>query len=123
MQFSEDELREALRRKDPGERFTNDVMKRIAEGKTAIPALSRENRFRQFLRGLTLRPVLAGAMAAALALAVSFGVVEHRRVQEQRGEAAKQQALLALRITQSKLNHVLESVKPPAAPAGQERTP
>lgn len=122
MQFSEDELREALRRKDPGERFTKEVMARVAEGKP-VPALRSEKRFRQLLRGLTLRPVLAGAVAAILVLAVSIGVVEHRREQAKRGEAAKQQALLALRITQSKLNHVLGRVKPPAGPAGQERTP
>lgn len=122
MHFSEDELREALRRKDPGERFTKEVIARIAEGRTEVTAPSYESRFRQFLRGLTLRPVLSGAMAVILAL--SFGILEYRHVQEKRaGEVAKRQALLALRITNSKLNHVLERVKPPAGAANEERRP
>jgi len=113
MRFSEDDLKTALQRKDPGERFTQEVMARISQGqarKQAVP--SRGGRLREFWRHLGLRPVLAGALAAVVILGGSFEFVQYRRAEERRaGEAARQQALLALRITNAKLNHVLERVK------------
>ena len=115
MQFSDDELREALRRKDPGEAFTQKVMERVAQQQTRAATPSRPgNRFVEFWHGMRLRPVLVGAIVALLALGGSLGVVQYRRAQEERaGEAAKRQAFLALRITNAKLNHVFERAKNP----------
>ena len=119
MHFSEDELRDALRRKDPGESFTKDVITRIAlrQAQGAITA-SLSDRFRKLWRELRLRPALASALVAILVFAGGLlGLVQYRRVREQRaGEAAKQQALLALRITNAKLNHVFERVKTAPSP-------
>jgi hypothetical protein len=118
MHFSEDELREALRRKDPGESFTKEVMARVARQQTqGAAAPNLRDRFHEWWRGLKLHPVLAGAVVAALVFAGSLGFVRYRQAQEQRaGEAAKQQVLLALRIANAKLNHVFERAKTPQAP-------
>lgn len=66
---------------------------------------------------LCLRPALTGAVAVMLIVGGALGFVHYRGVQERRaGEVAKQQALLALRITNAKLNHVIERVKTAQAP-------
>lgn len=113
MHFSEDDLKAALQRKDPGERFTQEVMARISQREGQRQATtSRGGWLREFWRYLGLRPALAGTLAAVVILGGSFELVQHRRAEERRaGEAARQQALLALRITNAKLNHVLERVK------------
>jgi hypothetical protein len=118
MHFSEDELREALRRQDPGESFTKDIMARVARQQAQGPATpNRSSRFRELWFGMKLRPVLAGVLSVALVCVGSLGFLHHRRVQEQRaGETAKQQVFLALRITNAKLNHVFERVTTPQAP-------
>ena len=115
MHFSEDELREALRRKDPGETFTEKVMTRIAQQQARPAAQSGlGNRFVRFWRGMGLRPVLVGTIVALLVFGGSLGVVKHQQARKVRaGEAAKRQALLALRITNAKLNHVFERTKNP----------
>ena len=118
MHLSEDALREALKRKDPGERFTKEVMVRVARQKAegaATPGLA--DRIREFFRQLRFRPGLAGVLVAVLAAGGALGVVQYRRLQERRaGEAAKQQALLALRIANAKLNHVFARVQTQQAP-------
>ena len=125
MHFSEDELREALRRKDPGEAFTQKVMARIAQKQSRAATSSSEgNRFQEFFRRLAFRPVLVGAIVAVLAFSGSLGVVKYHREREAHaGEAAKHQALLALRITSAKLNHVFERAENPQAPVTKERNP
>jgi hypothetical protein len=112
MHFSEDDLKAALQRKDPGERFTQEVMARISQRQGLRQATaSRRGWLREFWRYLRLRPALAGALAAVVIFG-SLGLERYRRAEERRaGEAARQQALLALRITNAKLNHVLERVK------------
>jgi hypothetical protein len=118
MHFSEDELRDALRRKDPGESLTQNVMARVALQQAQGPTTpNRSSRFRELWFGRKLRPVLVSALIVALVFAGSLGFLHYRHVQEQRaGVAAKQQALLALRITNAKLNHVFERVTTPQAP-------
>lgn len=113
MHFSEDDLKAALQRKDPGERFTHEVMARISQRQGQRPVTtSRGGWLREFWRRLGLRPALAGALAAVVILVATLELVQHRRAEERRaGEAARQQALLALRITNTKLNHVLERMK------------
>ena len=117
MQFSEDELLAALRRKDPGESFTERVMARISQPHARVTAApSAESRLSALWHRLWLRPALTCTVALMLIVG-SLGFVHYREVQERRaGEAAKQQALLALRITNAKLNHVIERVKAPQQP-------
>jgi len=118
MHFSEDELRTALRRKDPGESFTKEVMTRVTlQQARVLRTPSLIERLLEFCRAMAFRPALAGVIALVLILAGSFGFLQYRHIQEQRaGELAKQRALLALRITSSKLNHVLEHVRTTQAP-------
>lgn len=131
MHFSEDDLREALKRKDPGEGFTQRVMARVnqarAEG-TAQPATKK--RKGKFLAWWKLRPAWAVAVVAMLLLACGIGgyqYSEYRHAEEMRiarakqqqlqqeAERARDQAILALRIARSKLNHVLEQAQIPVA--------
>jgi hypothetical protein len=88
----EDELRSALRRREPSPDFTERVLARVS----AAPA-SRAPRL--WLRGVA-------AMAAALVLAA--GGLEYR---EYRGERAKDQVLLAVRIAGSKLHKAQKKVQ------------
>jgi anti-sigma-K factor RskA len=109
MHFSEDDLRAALKRRDPGAPFTQRVMARIHQAESK-PSSSRQTSksFFSLWRVLQLRTALACVLVAALALAGWLGLAHHRRTQERR---AAEQAILALKITTSKLNYVLERVK------------
>lgn len=114
MQFSEDDLRAALRRKDPGEGFTGRVMAHVAQaqaGGAAAPRTGSRLRLGELWQRLWLRPALTGAIAATLLVGGTLGLLHYRNAQRREGEAAKQQVLLALRITNVKLNHVIERVK------------
>lgn len=125
MHFSENQLREALRRQDPGEAFTQKVLARVAQHQSQPATSSTAGHwFQEFWRRLRLRPVLVGAIVALLAFSGSLGVVKYRREQEARaGEAAKRQVFLALRISSAKLNHVFKRVKNPQAPVTEETNP
>lgn len=104
MHFSEDDLRVALQRKDPGETFTQRVMARINQGaaQAGAPALG--------FWPLRPRPLFAGALAAAVVVVASWAGI-HQYNQRAEGERAKQQAILALRIAHAKLNQVFERVR------------
>ena len=121
MHFSEDDLRRALERKDPGTSFTQRVMARInqAEAKThASPKLRTP--FQRWWWRVTLRPVLAGAIVVVLAIGGWLGLLQYQRIQEKRaGERAKEQAIMALRITNAKLNHVFQRVN--ASPSHENK--
>ena len=95
MSSLDDELRSALRRREPLPDFTERVLARVA----AAPV------------GRAPRVSLAGvrwvaAMAATLLLAA--GGLEYRHYQ---GERAKDQVLLAVRIAGSKLNKAQKKVQ------------
>jgi len=131
MHFSDDDLRAALKRKDPGEGFTQRVMARVeqakAEGKTQ-PAKKSNGSLLGWWR---LRPAWALAVAAILLLGFAWGGYEyseyrHQQIaqqerqrledlkrQQEEAEQARDQAILALRIARSKLNHVLEQAQIP----------
>ena len=127
MQFSEDDLRKALRRQDPGPAFTQRVMARVRQEQEAKAAASRQKKQRSpWLRWLTVRPALTGAVAAlALAIGLGLGYGEYRHVQQVKeaqrmaelksGKEAEQKVMLALRITNVKLNQVFKQVNEPAA--------
>ena len=132
MHFSEDDLREALKRKDPGEGFTQRVMARVNQSKaegTAQPATKKVNG--KFLSWWIHRPVWAVAVVAMLLLACGIGgyqYSEYRHAEEMRvarakqqqlqqeAERARDQAIMALEIARAKMNHVLQHAQLQAEP-------
>jgi hypothetical protein len=136
MHFSEDDLRDALKRKDPGEGFTQGVMARVnqsqAEGKSAAAKPGLEKTIRGgFLAWWQHRPVWAVAVVAVLLLAFGIGgyqYSEYRHGEEMRiararqqqlqleAEKARDQAILALEIARAKMNHVLQRAQLQAEP-------
>jgi uncharacterized protein HemX len=132
MHFSEDDLREALKRKDPGEGFTQRVMARVNQSKaenTAQPAIKKVNG--AFLPWWMHRPVWAVAVVAMLLLACGVGgyqYSEYRHAEENRiarqkqqqlqheAERARDQAIMALEIARAKMNHVLQHAQLQAEP-------
>ncbi len=97
----EDELRNAMRREEPPEGFAGRVLARVHEKK--------QSAWTGIFSSRSLRWALAGAMCLALMVAG----VEYKRAQDERarGEAAKQQLMLALRITADKLQLAQEKVQ------------
>ena len=134
MHFSEDDLREALKRKDPGEGFTQRVMARVNQAQSGNkPALvkpeKKSNGF--FMSWLTHRPAWAMAVVAVLLLAFGIGgyqYSEYRHAEENRiarqkqqqlqqeAERARDQAIMALEIARAKMNHVLQHAQLQAEP-------
>lgn len=122
MQFSEDELRAALKRQDPGSEFTDGVMARVREAQTKATV----SRSRRPLPWIWLTAFRSGPAPAAAAIAVLLLIgswIGYKSYQEHQQQAmlirlqreaeekrAEQQAILALRITGEKLNHVLQKV-------------
>ncbi len=109
MHFSEDDLRSALRGKDPGAHFTQKVMARIDGAEIKAPAPRRlKGPFRQPWWPPDLRAALAGALVLLLAAGGWLAVAQYQQVRErQAGKHARQEAILAMRIANAKLNHVL----------------
>jgi len=137
MHFSEDDLREARKRKDPCEGFTQRTMARVnqarAEG-TVQPAAKKPNG--KFLSWWGHRPAWAMAVVAILLLACSIGgyqYSEYRHAEEMRiarakqqqlqqeAERARDQAIMALEIARAKLNHVLQHAQLQAEPSDKVR--
>ncbi len=110
----DDQLREALRRRDPGPDFTARVLARAAAG--PVPRESLWRRLAAALSGMNLRWATA-ALACLLVVAAGVGYRE-RQVRIQ-GEAAKEQLVRALQIAGSKLNHAREKVRELNAPRGE----
>ena len=100
MNYSDKELKGALRRRGPPGGFTERVLARIAAEDAAQSVPQRESWLRFFTQSL-----VRWAAAAALAGALIAGGIQYRRVQRERaeGEAAKRQLMLALRIAGRKL--------------------
>jgi uncharacterized protein HemX len=137
MHFSEDDLREALKRKDPGEGFTQRVMARVNQSKAegvAQPATKKVNG--KFLSWWMHRPAWAMAVVAVLLLACGIGgyqYSEYRHAEEMRvarakqqqlqqeAERARDQAIMALEIARAKLNHVLQHAQLQAEPSDKIR--
>ena len=123
MHFSEDDLKKALRRKDPGPGFTQRVMARIGQEQEAGVSESTTRAKLPWWRWtLQSHPALAGTLAA-LVLIVGSGlgyqqyqrVQQQRRVEAQKAELAKEQVVQALKITNAKLSHVFRRVSEPSA--------
>ncbi|MGA3040907.1 MAG: hypothetical protein ABSF54_09000 [Bryobacteraceae bacterium] len=91
----EDELRSALRRREPSPDFTERVLARVA-----AQLVRRQPRVSQ--------PWVRWVAGIAAALLLSAGGLEYRHY---RGEQAKDQLLLAVRIAGSKLNKAQRKVQ------------
>ena len=94
----DDALREALRREEPPEGFERRLMAKVELRRTKLDSSAR-------IGGWFRMPRLRLAMAlAALTLAVCAGQYWRWRGERERGELAKRQYMLALRIAGSKLH-------------------
>jgi hypothetical protein len=103
----EDELRQALRREPAPEGFAERVL-RAAESRAAV----REERGGLWARlGAAFQGPRLRWTAAFAAAALVFAAVEIRNQRERaEGERAKQQLMLALRITGGKLSYAKAAV-------------
>lgn len=93
----EDELRKALARHEPGPDFTHKILAQIQE----------QERPRAFNWFFSWR----FASLVATLLLVVFGLFYRHQERVERGEAAKQQLLLAIRIAGSELHQAQARVK------------
>jgi cytochrome c-type biogenesis protein CcmH/NrfG len=134
MHFSEDDLREALKRKDPGEGFTQRLMARVNQAQSeskAVLAKPEKKSNGAFLGWLMHLPAWAIAVVAILLLAFGIGgyqYSEYRHAEEMRiartkqqqlqqeAERARDQAIMALEIARAKMNHVLRHAQLQAEP-------
>jgi len=94
----EDQLRRALERKEPSADFTARVVARATHAKRPMTWL------------FGWRSWTAGAVAASLCLGLILET-EHRRREEQQGEAAKAQLMQAMHITSVKLRQIHKKVQ------------
>jgi hypothetical protein len=139
MHFSEDDLREALKRKDPGEGFTQRTMARVNQarvnqaqsGSKSAIAKPEAKSHGTFVAWWMHRPAWAVAVVAMLLLACGIGgyqYSEYRHAEEMRiarakqqqlqqeAERARDQAIMALEIVRAKMNHVLQHAQLQAEP-------
>ena len=106
MKNFEEELKRALRRCEPPEGFADRVLARVGADRPlqVSPAVIP----------IWNRPILRWAAVAAMVLIGAGGLgyrAHEQRVEEASGQAAKQQVMLALRITGSKLRLAQKKVK------------
>jgi hypothetical protein len=128
----EEELSNALQRREPPPGFTARVMARVeqvadarAPGKPE--AVRGRGWWNWFGRRVSVNFGVVAAAAAMLLLAASLMVWQQRRMAQERreGEEARAELMEALRVTTSKLNHVRSKVREAtesgARPASLER--
>ena len=102
----EKHLRQALRRCDAPEEFADRVLKRVAaESREPAPRLPLRH-----WRWPVLRWAAIPALAAMIAGGLGYRIYERRQQQEE-AVIAKQQVMLALRITGNKLRLAKQKVK------------
>ena len=101
----DDALREALRRQDPPEGFAARLMQRL-------PSRDREGAVVRTMAPprWSFRLRWAVALAAAIVLLVAGAEYRRQRLQRVAEERARDQVMLALRITGSKLRMVQERI-------------
>jgi hypothetical protein len=92
----EKELREQLQARSAPDGFTDRVMARIPAGRTPRPLG---------------QPLWRWAAVAAVLAVTALGGMEHERQQRIAGERAREQVLLALRITGITLHQVQSKVR------------
>ena len=136
MHFSEDDLREALKRKDPGEGFTQRTLIRVTQARMNQTKAEATTQMAKKVNGKFLtwwmqRPAWAVAVVAMLLLAFGIGgyqYSEYHHAEEMRiarakqqklqqeAERARDQAIMALEIARAKMNHVLQHAQLQAEP-------
>lgn len=116
MQFSEDDLRSALRKQEPSPDFTSRVMAGIGKPRQQSVSAPRIPAYRNPWR---IRWALAGALAACLLVTGTSEYRAYRRRVE--GQEARQQAVRAIQITADKMEHVFRHAKLTAATSSLER--
>jgi ABC-type xylose transport system permease subunit len=99
----ETKLKQALARTDPPQGFAGRVMARVARGEAPRPEPSHWPLFGR-LFAPAWRTALAGALACLLLLTVGLAYREHRlrlkaEAERARAEQAREELILALRIT------------------------
>jgi hypothetical protein len=99
----EEQLKEALVRKEPSPGFANRVLERTKERQPGVPTLIRTWWF-----GRAWAWRLAPVMAALLLASAGAVYQEHERTV--RGELAKDKLLIAMRIAGSKLHETQQQV-------------
>ena len=105
MNEMDEQLKRALGRCDPSAGFADRVLVRLAGQNSHTPARRRPWNLWPTARW-------AAAMAALLLLASGIAYrIHERRDEEREAKAAKQQVMLALRITGSKLRIAKQKVK------------
>jgi len=119
----DDELRTALKRREPPPGFTGRVMARVEQlaeerARTAAkPARSGPSSpwspWSWFGRKVSLSFGAVAAMAAVVLLAAGIALWQQHRIEQERrqGEAARAQLIEALRVTSAKLNRVRTKVR------------
>lgn len=108
----EDELKSALQREEPSADFAARVLARVKRFQQAPPPLRA--RWRTKLIGFFAMPRLRwGIVSVAMILALLIGGLQYRsyRQTQREGELAKEQVLLAFRITSAKLSIARKKVQ------------
>jgi hypothetical protein len=102
----EKQLARALTHQDPPDDFTAKVMARLAQ-KEAKKKEARASHWWEFFLMPAQRAALAGGLAGLMLIAGS-GVAyqQHQAHERRRALAARDQLLLALRVTGTQLNHI-----------------
>ena len=103
----EQELRRALRPVDPGDEFTRAVMARLQSAN--VPTLARSRTRSKLQRALPWAPA---ALAASLLMAIMM-THQHRKEEHELAEGlrAREELLLALRVTSEKLDIAYQVVQ------------
>jgi hypothetical protein len=106
MQYSEDDLRRALRRKAPGPDFTQRVLARIEQAESKEEPVQPKPVARPSVFSFRFWPKAIAAFAAMVLVAA--GLLQYDRYETHvKQENAKKQAVLALQITSATLNQAL----------------
>jgi hypothetical protein len=129
MNSFDDELKRALHREEPGPDFTDRVMSRVAGLQKREKPREKTGRLRRFVESFQpsrLKWTMAGAVAILLLIA-GLGVHNRRENERRRlaeiaeGERAKEQVMLAMRITSEKLNIAKKKVHEAANHKGESK--
>jgi hypothetical protein len=131
----DDELKRALRRKEPAPDFTDRVMSRVTDLQKREKLRERTDWLKRFAEFFQPRQMnwmnwtkwaMAGAMAILLLIA-GLGVHNRRENERRRlaeiaeGERAKEQVMLAMRIASEKLNVAKKKVHEAAGHKGESK--
>ena len=100
MTYTDEDLKSALRRREAPDGFTERVLARVANEHAGQSGSRRESWL-----GTFPQPILRWATVGLTTAALIVGGIHYRNMQRERarGEAAKQQLMLALRIAGNKL--------------------